>query len=225
MLNYAKFFLLSCATLNATAAQVEITWPASGNGYRDASGLLAQDEYVEWTRNYRNSNGSLQCKFYTDFNTSSKPYLTQDYETTKPDTRFNSITCLNGEVEPTGHTVGCRAGTGIVQHCWAGNTCHAPFCVPRRASDSTICRQLNDLRYSYSSIQFLGDIENARSASPRAKQFSPKIKLKIGRSLLRNCSVSHHLGTVVDCSFQASPYSSCDALAPDIKASVKLILN
>ena len=228
MFKLVKYFLLLCAVLNANARDLEITWPASGNAWRDETGKLGQDEYVEWSRNYQQSNGSLKCTFFTDFNRASRPYLTQDaYSQSqddyyyKPGTKFNSITCLVGERDYDGIARGCAVGSGIVGHCFNGGGCGNEHCVARRASDSTICAQLNKIGQRYRRVDFIGDINNPR---PDIPLYNPKITLKIDPGLTKydNCRHSHPLNTVVECSFNKSPYASCDEVAPLIKASVKL---
>ena len=119
-----------------------------------------------------------------------------------------------------------------MQHCWSGEACYSPYCVPRRASDSNICRQLNRLTTRFNEIRFVADIENPRPSRP---MYNPKISLQIGTAVQSHCFVSEEDGqvakdyaTVVKCEIPSGVYaqmSNCDDVAPNIKGVVNLRLN
>lgn len=219
-------FFVSCGTANnqlkdsgnstadataggASSNMASVTWACDGSKFFQNGPLVAQDEYCEWNRSSTTKGSPLQCRFTANFYTDVGVALTSN-RARLSQTQFNSWTCLTGERDGNGNTVGCANGSGIVPECIAGIPCEQGTCVPSRASDPAICKALNRLN-------------RAGFGVVMPKWCSNPITLKPSTNLEKNCT-SNSTGTIVDCSFQASPYTTCDQVAKEIEAKVTLEL-
>lgn len=195
------------ALQSASSSQASVKWPCDGGKFYYGGPSLVQDEYCEWNRSSTTYGQPLVCTFYSNFYAENGPVLTSNLGNISS-TKFNSWTCLTGNADGNGRAVGCGVGSGIIPECASGLTCAQSTCVPSRASDPAICKALNRLNSA-----------GARVSIP--SWGTHPVRLKPKASVANNCTSNEH-GTVLTCSFQASPFTSCDAVAKEIEASAHL---
>ena len=233
-----------------------VVWACSGKDKKNNQGRNSQEEYCEWTRSpvaftgkgFSLASGSLAdinlpkaCVFTTAFDQTRSFFLTQRV-VGKPNkfanqsdpfwaTQFNSYAFLVGGTEPDTGTF----RDGIIGHCITGKSCFSPNCVPDRASDPLICKDLNllgqrkcqvDTGHKVAPVVTAGNVPSGRMGDQIVKP-----QLSVAQSRRPSCFFAvdpkvpagridpNQERTLVVC--DAREVSDCDTLAPEINVVVE----